>query len=113
MKLKTLLPSLKEKKRYVAFEVLSDKAVSQNSAKESISNALLKLFGEMGMAKAGLMFLPDWEHSKGIARVNSSCVNDLKAAMALISSIDGDKAIVRSTGVSGILNKARKKSVGG
>ena len=113
MKLKTLLPSLKEKKRYVAFEVLSDKAVSKESAKESIEKALLKLFGEVGMAKAGLMFLPDWDQNKGIARVNSSCVNDLKAAMALISSINGQKAIVRSIGVSGILNKARKKAIGG
>lgn len=113
MKLKTLLPSLKEKKRYIAFQVLSEKPVEYSKAKESIKSAMQLLVGEIGLAKAGLMFLPDWEDNSGIMRVATSSVNEAKAALAFVREIDGQKAVVKSIGVSGILNKTRQNFIGG
>ncbi|MEK7856203.1 MAG: Rpp14/Pop5 family protein, partial [Acidobacteriota bacterium] len=56
--MKAVLPSWREKKRYVAFEVLSKskiKAVSEVS--KAIWRSHLALSGELGAAQAGMLFL--------------------------------------------------------
>ena len=113
MKLKTLLPTLKEKKRYIAYQVLSEDHVERSMAEEAIKGAVKQLFGDMGLAKAGIIFLKDWEGNKGILKVSHTSVNDVKASMAMITGVGGKKAVVRSVGVSGILNKTRTNFMGG
>ena len=41
--------------------------------------------------------------------MNNRYVNHLKASLALIDQIKGQKVIVKSIGVSGIIKKAEKK----
>ncbi len=109
--MKSLLPSLKEKKRYVAFEVISDERVNNSEAYVAIKESMLKFIGELGMAKAGLQFVPEkWDGKKqrGIARVSHTSAELLKASFVFITKINNKKAMVRSLGVSGILNKAQR-----
>ena len=47
--LKPLLPSLKEKKRYITFEVLSDKEISQEEAYRSIEHNGREYLGSLGL----------------------------------------------------------------
>ena len=57
-KIQPILPSLRERKRYLAFEIISkDKITDFNKIEEAISSASLQLFGEIGNAKAGMLFL--------------------------------------------------------
>jgi len=107
MRLKPLLPTLKEKKRYVVFEVISDKPVSLKSTIERIKNGLLRFNGELEMANAGLIFLNDWKKQRGIMKVNHNSVDNIKAGLTFIKEIDNNNAIIRCLTVSGILNKAR------
>ncbi len=101
-KLKTLIPSLREKKRYVAFEVISSKKVSSSTIKKSIETSCLSYLGTLNYGKAGIMFLADkYSNNKGILRVETKHVNELKACLALIKD-----NTVRSLGTSGVLNKA-------
>lgn len=109
MKPKILLPSLKEKKRYLAFELVSEDRIAFEKVKQAIKMEMHNLIGDIGMAKAGLMFLDDWKNNKGILRINNKSVNEAKAALTMIKEIDDKKAIVKSIGVSGILNKLRQK----
>ena len=109
MKPKILLPSLKEKKRYLAFELVSEEKIAFEKVKQAIQMEMTILIGNLGLAKAGLMFLDDWENNKGILRINNKMVNETKAALTMIKEIDNQKAIVKSIGVSGILNKLRQK----
>jgi ribonuclease P/MRP protein subunit POP5 len=106
------LPTLKERKRYLAFEVISKEKMDNFS---SISSAVLaktkEFLGELGLAKAGIWLLPDkWNSSRqtGIIRVSHKYLNELKTSLALIKNIDNSQVIFRSIGVSGMLNKTKR-----
>lgn len=114
-KIKPLLPSLREKKRYLVFKVISEKGIDNiNSIKESIFLSYNNLFGEIGMAKAGLLMLNDKynkELKRGIIKVNNKMLNNLKASICFIKTIEKQNVIVKSIGVSGILKKAESKYI--
>ena len=108
-KIKPLLPSLREKKRYVAFEVFSEKPVNFKQASETIINSVLKIAGLKGMAEMGLIILKDrYSKNKGIIRVSAKSINALKASFCLAKSINDQPIILRSLGVSGVLQKMDK-----
>jgi len=108
--IKGLLPSLREKKRYVVCEVLSEKPIhDRKSVTNSILSSFLSLFGEQGLAKAGLQALPDYnaETQRFMVRIAHTGVQQCKAALALVRSINSQPVIVRSIVVSGMLKKAK------
>jgi ribonuclease P/MRP protein subunit POP5 len=111
-KIKPILPSLRERKRYLAFEIMSkDKLDSFPSVSKAIWQSALRYLGEKNTAKAGIWLLADKykeNAQKGLIKVGHKYVNDLKASLALMKQIEGKEVIVRSLGVSGILNKAEK-----
>ncbi|MBW2963173.1 hypothetical protein KY306_00150 [Candidatus Woesearchaeota archaeon] len=109
-----LLPSLKEKKRYVAFEVISKEKFSFNQVKKAVDEALLKYIGLLGAGKAGMQILPEkYNQNRGLIRINHKFTDYLKASFALISKINNQKVVVRSLGTSGILKKAEHKYLRG
>ena len=100
-KINSLLPSLREKKRYVAFEVLNSKDISAKTIRKLIEDSCISYLGELNYGKSGIMFLDDsFKDNKGILRVNNNNVNDLKACLSLIKEKN-----VRSLGTSGMINK--------
>ncbi len=109
-RMKALMPTLREKKRYVAFRIMSEnKKVNFDAVSTAIADSGKRLFGELGMAELGLIPVKErWNHEKqiGLVRVNHKHVNHIKAAFALITKIDNHKAIVSSIGTSGIMKKA-------
>ena len=107
------MPSLREKKRYLAYEVISkykfNDAISVNKA---ILDAANEFLGNLGMSKAGLIPIDDkWDEKqqRGIIRVNNKHVDDLRASLIFVKNIQGNQAIVKSVGASGILKKANNK----
>ena len=105
--MKSLLPSLKERKRYLAFEVMSKDNTRFSVVSKAVWSSILSFIGIKGAAKAGIWLLSDkYKNNKGLIRVGHKYVDDLKASLALIKNIDSEDVIVRSLGVSGILNKA-------
>lgn len=107
MKLRPVLPSLREKKRYIAFEVQAEKVFGFEHVKKSIEQSMKGFLGDLGMARAGILFLHDWKENKGIIKVNTKYVDEVKGSFALVQEIAQEKAIVRSIGVSGALEKIR------
>ncbi len=108
--MKPLLPSLKEKKRYVVFEIISDKKIAQKDLEKGIQENVTKFLGELGIAKSGFILLKDaTKGNKGIIRTNVKYQDEMKMALSLIKTMGKEKAIVNVIGVSGILNKAKKK----
>jgi ribonuclease P/MRP protein subunit POP5 len=112
-KIKPVLPSLREKKRYLVFEVISDKKLENvNSISKTIMNDCQNYLGEMGMAKAGLMILNNKYNpnmQRGVIKVSHKMVDSLRAALCFVKEIDNQKVIVKSVGISGILKKAQNK----
>lgn len=113
VKIKPILPSLREKKRYLAFEIVSkNKIDSFSSVSRAVWDYSLQFLGEKGVAQAGIWLLSDKYDPKtqrGLIRVSNKYVNDLKSVLTLIDKIENREVIVRSVGVSGILKKAETR----
>ena len=106
--MKTLLPALKERKRYISFTILYDDKLGKDVVSKYVNQACLQFLGELGMAKAGIQFLPEsWnEKSKtGIIRVGHKYVDEVKSSLALLKDIKGKRATITCTKVSGNIGK--------
>ena len=113
--LKPLLPSLKEKKRYLAFEIISKSRIKAFSeVSKAVWASTLSYAGTRGTANMGIWALPEKYNAakqKGLIRVGHRNMDELKASLALIKEIENQPVIVRSIGASGILTKAEKKYI--
>lgn len=99
--LKALLPSLRESKRYLAFELISKTKIDDFKAvKDEIKQSATSLFGEIGMAKVNMKFVKD-----NVIMVNHKFVDHMRAALAVVKTIKGVPVILRSVKVSGMINK--------
>jgi len=108
-KIKPILPSLRKKKRYIAFEVISKGKIAEfEPVSKEIMRAAHHCLGMFSMADAGIMPLAnkwDAEKQRGILKVNHKQVDAVKASFVFADKIDGKEVIIRSLGVSGILRK--------
>lgn len=107
-KMKTLLPSLKEKKRYIAFEAITKNKLSGDSLK-IITRKINSFLGVLESSEAGIMPI-EFKNNKGIIKVNNKYVDKVKSAFIFINEINNEKIILRSIAVSGMINKARKQA---
>lgn len=111
--LKPLPSTLRERKRYLVFEVLSKHTnIPLAKASKAIAFTYASLHGSKGAANAGLLYISKRSHdevSRGMMRVNRKYITDLKASLPLIKEIDGHDVIIRSVGVSGMIKKAESK----
>ncbi len=106
------LPSLKEKRRYLVFEVISERKHGLDEVKKAIMDSLTSFLGASGMAKAKMRMLADkWDEDKqkGVIVMERKNLDSVKAALCMATSVSGEKAIIRSAGASGILKKAVEK----
>ncbi|HLD02862.1 MAG TPA: Rpp14/Pop5 family protein [Candidatus Nanoarchaeia archaeon] len=107
IKIKSILPSLREKKRYMVFEISKGNADMETSLK-AIDHELRKFLGEIGYGKAGIMMV-ETKDNKAIMKVNHKHVDEARLALSLVKDINHEKVAIRTLGVSGILKKAKEK----
>ena len=110
-KIKPLIPTLREKKRYMSFEIISRQSFDFSSVKKAIFDEYKNLFGEKGFSEAGLIMLSNKyfeEKKSGIIRVSHKKTESLRVVLASIQKINGHEAIIKSINTSGMLNKAEK-----
>ena len=110
--MRAFLPSLKEKKRYLAIDIISKekKKYDFTLVSKLIWSAAQKFMGALNTAKAGIWVIEDkWRSNRGLIRVNNKFVDQLKASLASVSKINKDNVIIRTLGVSGILKKAENR----
>lgn len=108
--LKTLPSSLRETQRYIVFEVLSDRTPEFGDVVEEVWDEALDLLGQKGVAEADPWIIRDlYEDGRGGIRVRKGEVEELRAALALITEIGGKDATVQVLGVTGTIDSARDK----
>ncbi|MFH1209793.1 MAG: Rpp14/Pop5 family protein [archaeon] len=100
--MKQILPSLKEKNRYLVYSVSED--LSFNEVKKIIQNNILRFLGELEMAKANIRIMDDFKYKKGIIKVDNKYTDKLRSSLILIKS-----PVIQTIGISGTLKKARLK----
>ena len=56
-KIKPILPTLRENKRYISFNVTSEAEIDYKSVKEAINTTFANYVGTLGVSKAGIIFV--------------------------------------------------------
>lgn len=102
-----MIPSLRERKRYLVYKVNSDKQFSNADIEAAVFSGIKDFLGVYGLARAGII-----QAGKNVLRVNHTETDKVKTALSLISKINGERAIVNTVYLSGSLQKA-KSMVGG
>ena len=114
-KLKPMLPTLREKRRYLAFEIVSKSPIKAlQGVKKAIELSMLSFIGIKGAANAGMIILEDKynpENQRGLIKVGHKYVDELRASLALVKEIDGEPVIVKSVGASGIMKQAEARYI--
>jgi len=106
--MKVILPTLKERNRYLVYEIKNNDKFTLEDVKQEMKRAMLQFLGEFECAKANILILDDFKKNKGIIKVNNKYVDKVKVALMLIK-----KFVVETRGVSGTIKKARIKFIGG
>ncbi len=111
----TLPSSLREKKRYIAFKIVSEERIEFGDLINALWSSILDLFGEVNTGEINFWLIKDaWQEKRqrGLIKCAHSHVKEVRLALALIDRIGESKVSIRSLGVSGTMKSARKKYFG-
>lgn len=109
---KTLPPSMRPKKRYIIFEVISEHPIEYNDLANAVWSSLMDLEGEAGASDSRMWFISnlyDDKRQMGIVKCGNSVVEAVRAAIALVQIVSENKCIVRVLGITGTLKSASEK----
>ncbi|MBA2840347.1 ribonuclease P/MRP protein subunit POP5 [Methanococcus maripaludis] len=106
--LKTLPPTLREKKRYVALEIIYEMELSQKDVISVVRNALLNYSGVLGCSKTN-PWLIDYNHPYGILRISREEVDTLRSSLSLMSEHKKKPINIRIIGISNSVKHIREK----
>ena len=102
--------SLRDRKRYIVFEVLSEKKFSEQEAMQAMNKTFLQLFGEIGLSKMNYSnVLFDSKNNKGIVKTNNDSLAEARSGILFLKSVAGIEVIPKILYVSGTINKAKSK----
>jgi RNase P/RNase MRP subunit POP5 len=107
------LPSMREKKRYVVFRVVSEQGVDYRTVRDALWNSMTHWIGEAGLARANIRILRNlWNQREqsGFIQVSPKYVDAVKVAMGLIHQIGDQRVIFQSIRVSGTIKSGRAKA---
>ncbi|HIQ49984.1 MAG TPA: ribonuclease P protein component 2 [Nanoarchaeota archaeon] len=109
-----LPPTLRIKKRYVVFQVYSEKKISFEDVVNAIWGCFLNFAGELNLALSRIKIMKDlWDEQKqvGVIRCAHTAVELIRSVLILIDRIGDSKVVFRVLGVSGTLNSAKRKFI--
>ncbi len=107
------LPStLREKSRYVAYQVISEKKLVFSDLNSAMWNSVLNFLGELDSAKMRIWIMKDtYDDAKqtGTIKCAHDFVEHVRSALILIQRIGDVRVAVKILGVSGTMKGARTK----
>ena len=89
--MKKIMPSLREKNRYIAYTIKTSKALNEKNAKKAMYDEIVRKLG------------------KGIIKVNNKYKDKVISALMLINELEGSNVNIETQGVSGTIKKLRRK----
>ncbi|MBS3054651.1 MAG: ribonuclease P protein component 2 [Candidatus Aenigmarchaeota archaeon] len=107
-----LPPSMRPKKRYIIFEIISESPVEFKEFSATAWNSFLSTLGEAHISEARIWIIPnlyDGRKQKGVLRCGNAYVEDVRAALAMVSIVGESRAIIKAIGVTGTIKSAREK----
>jgi len=119
MKLKILPPTLRNDKRYISFEAVSEVLLSKEDVIPLVWEASLNFHGECKTSKFDLWIMRVWSTKssdnkniiKGIIQCNREEVSSVRAAILLIAKFKGKRVVFHTLGISGTIKAGIKKFI--
>lgn len=112
---KILPPSLRQKKRYIVFKVLSEKPIEYIELVQSIWRSFLNFLGELKTSELNIWIMKnlfDQKMQRGLIRCSHKEVEYIRGALALIEEAGEIKILIKVEGVTGTIKSAKKKYLG-
>ncbi len=109
-KLKILIPSLREKDRYIKFQIISEEPITYSDLEAAMWNTALDFYGEEGLAKMSLWIIKnlyDENEQIGIIRCNNKSVLPIVAVLGLIDRLGDNRVIAKILKISGTIKGLR------
>jgi ribonuclease P/MRP protein subunit POP5 len=118
-----LPPTLRERRRYLAFELISEREIDKRELLKEIRDSIYSLYGDTGASESKMWLI---EYSKnedadggtdrcrgvGILRCAHNKVEEVRAALACIHSASGVRLGIRVIGISGTIKGATRLTIG-
>jgi ribonuclease P/MRP protein subunit POP5 len=105
-KLKILLPTLREKDRYISFQVISEEPIEYSDLEPAILNTFLDFYGEYGFSKLSFWIIKnlyDLEKQIGVIRCNNKSVQQTVAGLGLVSRLGETRITIKIFKISGTI----------
>lgn len=112
-KLKTLIPTLRQKKRFIKFKIQGEKNFTFEEFEKIYQKYLLEYLGIISYSKAGIWLIKDKferEKQEFILRCNNKYEKEICAISSLIEKIDEKKVNITALKISGTLKGVQKES---
>lgn len=106
--MKRLLPSLRAKKRYLAFELISEEPASRGDIVKEVISSASSLLGDVATSDCDIKVL-GFENGKGIIQCSHTKVKETRASLAALTRINGKRATLHVLGASGTVKRATEK----
>ena len=101
----------REKRRYLALEVVSEQLFDERAVLDAVQASVLRLFGEYGASKANIKLIKDIaEKRQLVLRCSHLMLEKVRASVVSTVEVDGKAASVHVVGVSGTLKALAKKT---
>lgn len=119
-KLKILPPTIRDKKRYITFEVTSTVRLERDDIISMILDGSLYLNGACGTSNFELWIVKLWDcrtenikefRMKGILRCKRGEVDSVRAVIPTINNFRGKSVILHTLGISGTIKSATKNFI--
>jgi len=105
---KGLPPSLRSRKRYIAFRLIAEKNIDVRQLSTSLTENMLSLFGECFAAGSNVR-IEQFDGERGIIRCNMEALDKVLIAFTLLKKVGNAKVVPLTLGVSGTIKRCRKK----
>jgi ribonuclease P/MRP protein subunit POP5 len=113
--LSTISPSLRGRRRYIVFEVISEREIDKKALLKEIWDSIYSLYGALGASESKLWLIEydktkdtDIDKGKGILRCAHDKVEEVRAALACIHSVNEARVGIRVIGISGTIKGATR-----
>lgn len=104
------LPTLRDKKRYIAFEINSTNKIHRQELVNALFDSIISLFGDVGASSINPALMT-FDGKFGIIRCLREKTMETRAGLACINNIHGMGISILVLGISGTIKGATEKFI--
>ena len=98
--MKPFPPTIREKSRYIRFQVVGEK--SEKVVRQALNNSVMQLFGEDGYSRSGCAII-SYEKGVGVMRCTHEWLDNVLVALTFVTKIGSKQGKVEVLAVSGTI----------